>query len=136
MGHTKNQTCWDTIRYTIFMRFDPTLPEAGGPCQLSWPCSQEPWMITDLSHPRGRSVNDGVDPDLCSLSYSSIEDIIQKGCALLVKIDIESAYHLIPAHPPSRPWNGRGVSTYVDPMLPFSFRSANKIFNAVADTLN
>ena len=58
--------------------------------------------------------------------------------ALLAKVDIESAYCLIPVHPQDRPlqavqWNG---NIYVDPMLPFGLRSAPKIFNAVADALN
>lgn len=58
--------------------------------------------------------------------------------ALLAKVDIESAYHLIPVHPQDRPlqaiqWDGR---IYIDPMLPFGLRSAPKIFNAVADALN
>ena len=57
--------------------------------------------------------------------------------ALLAKIDIESAYRLVPVHPLDRPlqaveWNGR---LYVDPMLPFGLRSAPKIFNAVAEAL-
>ena len=57
--------------------------------------------------------------------------------SLLAKIDIESAYRLIPVHPQDRPlqaveWNRE---IYVDPMLPFGLRSAPKIFNAVADAL-
>ena len=54
--------------------------------------------------------------------------------ALMVKVDIESAYRLIPVHPQDRPlqatmWDGK---VYIDPVL----RSAPKIFNAVADALN
>ena len=30
-------------------------------------------LIVDLSHLRGASINDGVDPQLCSLSYTSVE---------------------------------------------------------------
>ena len=34
---------------------------------------QNKWrLILDLSSPEGRSVNDGIRPDLCSLSYVSI----------------------------------------------------------------
>ena len=55
----------------------------------------------------------------------------------MAKIDIESAYRLIPVHPTDRPlqameWNGQ---IYIDPMLPFGLRSAPKLFNAVADAL-
>ena len=58
--------------------------------------------------------------------------------AFPAKVDIESAYWLIPVHPQDHPlqaiqWDGR---IYIDPMLPFGLRSAPKIFNAVADTLN
>ena len=33
-------------------------------------------LITDLSSPHGRSVNDGIDKELCSLSYTSIDDVV------------------------------------------------------------
>ena len=100
-------------------------------------------LITDLSFPIGQSVNDGIDPALCSLHYTTVEDIakiiteVGKG-ALLAKFDIESAYRLIPAHPQDRPlqamhWDGK---MYIDPMLPFGLWSAPKMFNAVADALN
>ena len=100
-------------------------------------------LITDLSFPRGHSVNDGIDPALSSLSYISVDDIAAAATqlgpgALLAKVDIESAYRLIPVHPQDRPllavrWNGE---IFIDTMLPFGLRSAAKIFNAVADALN
>ena len=31
-------------------------------------------LIIDLSHPKGASVNDGIEPDLCTLSYASIDN--------------------------------------------------------------
>ena len=99
-------------------------------------------LITDLSYPPGYSVNDGIDPDTCSLSYTSVDRVAEVVAsyppgALLAKIDIEAAYRLIPVHPHDRPlqaveWRG---CLYVDPMLPFGLRSAPKIFNAVADVL-
>ena len=81
-------------------------------------------IITDLSFPIGGSVNDGIDPELCSLSYVSVDEVasiaasLGKG-ALLAKIDIESAYRLIPVHPDDRSllgirWRGKVV---VDGML-------------------
>ncbi len=97
-------------------------------------------LITDLSYPRGASVNDGIDPPLCSLSYTSVDDIARRVSAmgngtLMAKTDIAAAYRIIPVHPDDRilqaiQWRG---STYIDPMLPFGLRSAPKIFNAVAD---
>ena len=99
-------------------------------------------LITDLSSPKDASVNDGVDPQLCSLSYTSVDDAVKcivglGSGALLAKIDIESAYRLVPVHPDDRPllgmiWKGQ---LYVDGALPFGLRSAPKLFSAVADAL-
>ena len=99
-------------------------------------------LITDLSYPEHHSVNDGIDPNLCSLRYMSVDTVadivirLGRG-ALLAKIDIEAAYLLIPVHPHDRvlqavQWEGK---IYADPMLPFGLRSAPKIFNTVADAL-
>ena len=100
-------------------------------------------LITDLSYPESASVNDGIDPSLCSLKYILVDMISQtivrlgKGGTLLAKVDIEAAYRLVPVHPQDTQlqavkWNDR---VYVDPMLPFGLRSAPKIFNAIADAL-
>jgi len=56
---------------------------------------------------------------------------------LLAKLDVKSAYRLLPVHPADRPllafeWRG---NIYVDGMLPFGLRSAPKIFTAIADAL-
>ena len=99
-------------------------------------------LIVDLSSPTGNSVNDGIAPDSCSLSYISVDDIsgvivsVGKG-ALLAKVDIKSAYRIMPVHPEDRPllgmqWKGE---LYVDTCLPFGLRSAPRIFTAVADML-
>jgi len=100
-------------------------------------------LITDLPFPDGGSVNDGIEPVLCSPGFTSVDEVARLAAelgpgALLAKVDIESAYRLIPVHPQDRPllamqWEGK---IYIDPMLPFSLRSAPKIFNAVADALN
>ena len=100
-------------------------------------------LITDLSFPPGQSVNDGIDPALCSLSYTTVDHVAEtivglgQG-ALMAKVDVESAYRLIPVCPQDRPlqavrWEDQ---IYIDPMLPFGLRSAPKIFNAVADALH
>ena len=99
-------------------------------------------LITDLSHPDGHSVNDGIDPQLCSLRYTSVDRVARMAQSigrgtLLAKLDIKSAYRLVPVHPGDRPllgfeWHGE---CYVDGMLPFGLRSAPKIFTAVADAL-
>ena len=58
-------------------------------------------LITDLSFPPDRSVNDGIDPSLCSLSYVSIDTVAAivaslGAGSLIAKIDVESAYRLVP----------------------------------------
>ena len=99
-------------------------------------------LITDLSFPEGASVNDAIDPSLCSLKYVTVNHVASRGMqlgkgALIAKIDIKSAYRLIPVSPLDHhylgmPWNNL---TYVDGMLPFELRSAPKIFNVVTDAL-
>ena len=64
-------------------------------------------LITDLSYPQDRSVNDGIDPALCSLKYTSVDQVAETIAtlgqgSLLAKIDVESAYRLIPVHPDDR----------------------------------
>jgi len=66
----------------------------------------------------------------------AIKSIIQYGKgALLAKINIKSAYRLIPVHPEDRymlgmQWNG-GV--YIDTYLPFGLCSDPKLFNLLVD---
>ena len=99
-------------------------------------------LITDLSSPKGQSVNDGIAPPLCSLRYVTVDDIAAAAAALgrgalIAKLDVESAYRIVPVHPDDRPLLGvkwrDGV--YIDAMLPFGLRSAPKIFTAIADAL-
>ena len=107
------------------------------------PHVQNKWrLIVDLSFPRGRSVNDGISPALCSLSYASVDDavhmIMQLGPGTeLVKVDISNAYRMVPVHPDDQALLGiawQGVS-YVDRALPFGLRSAPKIFTTLSDFL-
>ena len=63
---------------------------------------------------REMGVNDGIDPDLCSLTYTSVDKVAEVIAALprgglLAKIDIESAYRLVPGPPARPPAPGRGV---------------------------
>ncbi len=97
-------------------------------------------LIVDLSAPEGRSVNDAIRPEWCSLSYCGVEDAakeikIQGQDSVLTKIDIKSAYRVVPVHPEDRwllgmKWDGK---LFVDTTLPFGLRSAPKIFTAIAD---
>ena len=99
-------------------------------------------LIVDLSAPEGHSVNDGIREDWCSLSYVTVDDAVSAVQRLgqgaqLAKVDIRSAYQIVPVHPDDRPllgmmWEG---ALYVDTALPFGLRSAPKIFNSVADAV-
>ena len=55
----------------------------------------------------------------------------------MVKLDIESVYHVVPVCPDDQPlfgmhWKGK---LYVDTAFPFGLRSAPKFFNALADAV-
>ena len=68
-------------------------------------------LILDLSSPDGASVNDGIDPNVCSLSYMTVDDaaraIGRTGTgAMLAKVDIKSVYCMIPIHAEDRPLLG------------------------------
>ena len=86
-------------------------------------------LIVDLSHPKGASVNDGIESELCSLSYTSVDAAVRIIMAmgpgvLLAKFDIESAYRLIPVHPDDilllgMMWKDKLL---VDTALPFGLR--------------
>ena len=61
-------------------------------------------LIVDLSSPTGSSVNDGISKELCSLSYVSVDTIAKQIVslgrgAMIAKMDVRSAYRLIPVHP-------------------------------------
>ena len=110
------------------------IPKAHQPCRWR--------LIVDLSSPRATSVNNGIAPNLCSLSYVSIDVAARKICelgtgAMMAKLDIQSAYPHIPVHPDDHHLLeiSRKGKVYLDRALPFGLRSAPKIFSAVADAL-
>ena len=99
-------------------------------------------LILDLPSPEGASVNDGIDKMLCSLSYATVDEaasqVVRLGRgALMAKVDIKTAYRLVPIHPDDHLLLGMQLegAVYMDTVLPFGLRSAPKIFNAIADTL-
>ena len=99
-------------------------------------------LIVDLSSSMGGSVNDGINKEWCSLSYTSVDDIAARvvchgRAAAMVKFDLKSAYRQVPAHPDDRwllgmMWKGQ---LYVDTALPFGLRSAPVVFNSVVEAL-
>ena len=96
----------------------------------------------DLSFPRGNSVNDGIELEVCSLHYTSVDEackrVVEYGRgAILAKFDVMGAFRTIPIHPEDRwllgmRWNSL---IYVDKVLPFGLRSALRLYNAVADAM-
>ena len=97
-------------------------------------------LIMNLSYPSGSSVNDGIPSELCSLIYVTIDDailnILQSGRhTILAKIDIKSAFRLLPVHPTDRYLLGMTWKDwiYTDHCIPFGFRSAPKLFNILVD---
>ena len=92
---------------------------------ISKPHQPGKWrLIVDLSHPPGHSVNDGVYPKWCSLEYASLDQaasiILSLGRGVqLAKLDVASAYRIVPVHPEDRPllgmkWKGE---LYIDTAL-------------------
>uniref|UniRef100_A0A1X7TYR5 Reverse transcriptase domain-containing protein n=1 Tax=Amphimedon queenslandica TaxID=400682 RepID=A0A1X7TYR5_AMPQE len=68
-------------------------------------------LIVDLTSPHGASVNDGISEDLSSLSYVTVSQwtslIADKVCSLspgtlLAKLDVKSAFRIVPVHPADR----------------------------------
>ena len=91
-------------------------------------------LIVDLSQPKGRSVNDGIEPELCLLRYTSVDEAVKRchrmGCrSWLTKLDVEAAYRIVPIHREDRQLLGMlwGEELFIDTALPFGLRSAPKI---------
>ena len=93
----------------------------GGECALYSPPLDPPlakpnqlgkWrLILDISYPSGGSVNDGVDPNLCSLHYTSVDTAIAQILSLsqkflMAKINIAQVYRNVPVHPGDHPLLG------------------------------
>ena len=99
-------------------------------------------LIVDLSAPSSASVNDGISTADAGMAYSSIHDaarmVLHLGTGTeMAKIDIASAFRLIPVHPDDRyllgmKWNNQ---VFIDQQLPFGLRSAPVLFNGYADAL-
>ena len=98
--------------------------------------------ILNLSSPVGSSVNDYIDKDCFSMHYSRIDDAIfhltqlGKG-ALMSKLDIKSAFRLIPVHPCDWPLLGYCIDNkfYYDTVLPFGLRSSPYLFCLISDAI-
>ena len=97
-------------------------------------------LILNLSAPENHSVNDGISRELATLSYVTVDEVIDRVLklgrgTLMAKMDIKQAYRNVPVHPQDRAllgmlWNDL---VFVDTTLPFGLRSAPLIFTAIAD---
>lgn len=61
-------------------------------------------LITNLSAPRGNSINEFIDPEICSVNYSSFDQAVNMvqnlgPNAQLGKMDISNAFRLLPIRP-------------------------------------
>ena len=94
--------------------------------RMGWPLKdthlERKWrLITDLSYPKGTSVNGAIRSELCSLMYTSVELVagatqsLGVG-ALLAKLNM-SAYRLIPGYLTVIYWqsSGEDSATWMGP---------------------
>ena len=68
-------------------------------------------MIHNLSHPEGSSVNDYIPQELATVQYASIQNAISfikdaETIVFMAKVDIESAFRIIPIAPKDTPLLG------------------------------
>ena len=99
-------------------------------------------VITHLSAPPGCSINDHIDPEAVTLTYTSVDRAIGmandlgKG-TLFAKIDLKHAFRQCPVR--AADWHLLGVhwrgQYYYDKCLPFGLRSSPFLFDTVASAL-
>ena len=99
-------------------------------------------VIHHLSYPEGNSVNDFIPHEFSSVHYATIQDaiaVIKKSPSTIYlgKVDIESAFRIIPVSPLDTPllgfkWNG---FFYMDAVLPMGCSSSFSIFEAFSSAL-
>ena len=79
-------------------------------------------LILDLSSPDRMSINDGIDKELSSLQYESVDDAAR---ILMGNADCNVPVHPTESYLLGMQWKGE---TYIDTALPFGLRSAPKFF--------
>ena len=108
--------------------------------------SSKPRLILDLSWPHDddeiSSINDLIDKDECSLTYSTIDQAIHNIVlagrhSFLCKCDIASAFKLLPIRPSLVPYYGCRWNNqfYFFVRLPFGGRSSPRIFDCFSHAL-
>ena len=99
-------------------------------------------MIHHLSYPEGSSVNDFIPKELSSVQYDTIYDAVNfikhsPTPVFMAKVDIESAFRIIPLSPADRPllgfrWKGE---FYMQAVLPMGASSSCAIFEHFSTAL-
>ena len=100
-------------------------------------------IITHLSYPEGNSVNSFIDPELASVQYSSFDQVVEivsnlgKG-ALMGKMDIKSAFRLIPVSPSDFDLFGIHFNDqyFIDKCLPFGCSMSCNVFEKFSSFLH
>ncbi|KAM4771039.1 LOW QUALITY PROTEIN: uncharacterized protein WCC33_002845 [Rhinophrynus dorsalis] len=99
-------------------------------------------LIQHLSYPEG-SVNDALEKEVCSVQYQSFDEALDivKGVgpgAMLAKVDIESAFRLLPLHPHHFKYIGCCVKGkfYVDKCLPMGCAASCAYFEAFSSFIH
>ena len=99
-------------------------------------------IIHHLSYPEGSSVNDFIPREISSVQYATVQDAISiikqtRLPVFMAKVDIESAFRIIPVSPVDRPllgfqWKGK---FYMDAVLPRGCASSCSIFESFSTSL-
>ena len=99
-------------------------------------------IIHHLSYPEGSSVNDFIPREISSAQYTTVQDAISiikqtRLPVFMAKVDIESAFRIIPVSPTDRPplgfqWKGK---FYMDAVLPMGCASSCSIFESFSTSL-
>lgn len=92
-------------------------------------------LIHHLSYPSGHSINDYIDPQLCSVKYTEFDEAVKMihdlgvNC-FLFKMDIKSAFRLLPIHPNDFELLGFSFKEkiYYDKALPFGCSISPSLF--------
>ena len=92
-------------------------------------------LIFDLSYPQGESINSGISREDSAVSYTKFDKVItmvrQEGRgAYLFKVDIKSAFRLLPIHPQDFQLLGMEFQGkyFVDKCLPFGLSVSCSLF--------
>ncbi|KAK3103024.1 hypothetical protein FSP39_015834 [Pinctada imbricata] len=99
-------------------------------------------LIHHLSYPSGESVNDHIDDIFCKVKYTSFDTALEMLAklgpgAIAARLDIKSAFRLLPIHPSDFELLGYKIGDYyfVDKCLPFGCSISCSLFEKFATFL-